>query len=200
MSGYRVTSMKVVAVLAALVFLGVGLAVYRQVVRSLYPIHYGSAIERSARESAVDPFLLASMIRVESDFRPSARSSKGARGLMQILPSTGHWIAQKLRIEGFTEAYLDEPEANIRMGAWYVAELTREFGATIPAIAAFNAGRGNVRKWMDQGRWDGSARRLDDLPFRETRVYVRRVINARSWYHRVYSAGWPEGDSKRQVE
>ena len=110
---------------------------------------------------------------------------------MQILPSTGRWIADEAHIDGFTEARLDDPELSIRMGAWYIAELRREFGSLLPALAAFNAGRRNVRSWMDSGRWDGSLGGLDDLPFRETRVYVRRVLSARNWYHRIYQGRWP---------
>lgn len=171
--------------------LGFGLAVYRHVMKALYPIHFGKDILMSSQNSGLDPFLLASIIRVESNFNPTAISRQNARGLMQIMPKTGRWIADQTDIRDYSDDLLFIPSLNISMGSWYISSLLKEFGSLLPALAAYNAGRGNVRAWLKQGQWDGSAKELDSLPFLETRVYVRRINNALNWYRRVYRGSWP---------
>ena len=152
----------------------------------IYPYDYRSYIETSAESRRTDPFLVAAVIKHESKFEPRARSDGGALGLMQLMPATAEWIARQLG-EPFTEEYLYDPALNIRYGVWYLAELEREFGGNdILALAAYNAGRGNVRDWMERFHWTQQFNDIDAIPYPETRLYVRRVLEDREQYKRLY--------------
>ena len=152
----------------------------------IYPYDYRSYIETSAESRRTDPFLVAAVIKHESKFEPRARSDGGALGLMQLMPATAEWIARQLG-EPFTEEYLYDPALNIRYGVWYLAELEREFGGNdILALAAYNAGRGNVRDWMERFHWTEQFDEIEAIPYPETRFYVRRVLEDREQYKRLY--------------
>ena len=152
----------------------------------IYPYDYRSYIETSAVHHHVDPCLVAAVIKHESKFQSTARSDGGAVGLMQLMPQTAAWIAGQLG-EPFTEDYLYDPALNIRYGVWYLAELEREFGGNdILALAAYNAGRGNVRDWMERSHWTDQFDEIDAIPYPETRLYVRRVLEDREQYKRLY--------------
>lgn len=172
--------------LAALAVLLTALALYgtaRWVAGQVFPLRYRDLIAAEARRNGLDPLVLAAVIRVESGFRPEATSSVGARGLMQVVPETGAWAARRMGRPVFHPDQLFDPAVNVSVGAWYLAALRREFGGSLPAaLAAYNGGRQNVRRWLDAGRWDGSASDMAAIPFPETRHFVRRVLVN----HRVY--------------
>ena len=119
----------------------------------LYPFPYRPTVEKYSARWQVDKFLSIAVMKVESNFSESANSQSGAVGLMQIMPETAAWIAYRLG-ETPEEISADiknlrEPETNIRYGTWYLAELEQEFkGNDVLALAAYNAGRGNVYDWM----------------------------------------------------
>ena len=172
-----------VAAVIAFVFVGGWAWVERS---CIYPYEYRSYIETSAASRRTDPYLVAAVIKHESKFQPTARSDGGAVGLMQLMPQTAAWIAGQLG-EPFTEDYLYDPALNIRYGVWYLAELEREFGGNdILALAAYNAGRGNVRDWMERSHWTDQFDEIDAIPYPETRLYVRRVLEDREQYKRLY--------------
>jgi len=179
-----------------LAFLGVLLAVYllfhsRWYLRRVYPIHYKDVITRYSLEHDVDPFLVTAVIRVESRFRPEAVSAKGARGLMQVMPDTGKWIAGELGIGEFDPEMLYDPMTNLRVGTWYLAFLRREYsGDLVLTLAAYNAGRGNVSKWIQEKRWSGGEEDIDSIPFPETREYVKKVLHLYGKYREVYRGRW----------
>lgn len=151
--------------------------------RKLYPFPYREAITYHAIANNVDPLLLAAIIKVESNFNPNALSAAGARGLVQIMPETGHWIANQMNLLDFDADKLYHPETNIQMGAWYLADLTKQFnGNRAMILAAYNAGRGNVTKWLENNLWTGDEKHIDQIPFPETRHYIRKV----SWNYQVY--------------
>jgi len=151
--------------------------------RILYPLPYKDTIFNYADRYGLDRSLLAAVIRTESNFRPGAVSPKGAIGLMQIMPDTGQWAAQKSGIGNFSRDRLFEPEYNISIGAWYLADLQREFNGNITLmLAAYNGGRGNVKKWLDAESQNNPSQGLEKVPFPETRQFVRKVL----WYRKVY--------------
>ena len=159
--------------------------------RLLYPVPFKDLIGAAAEETGLDPFLLVAVMRVESRFNPVAVSPRGARGLMQVMPETGAWVAQQLGLEDFQPEHLHEPATNIRIGAWYLAHLCKVFrGELVPALAAYNGGQGNVRQWLDTLRWSGERETLEDIPFPETRRYVRRVLATYDGYRRAYRGDW----------
>lgn len=172
--------------------LAVGLLVvvllyWRPVGRLFYPFPYRATVERWASEYGVDARLVAAVARVESGFEPRARSAKGARGLMQIMPDTGAWVAERLGLESVASEDLYDPELNLRLGIWYLAYQVRTFNGDLAlALAAYNGGGTNVRRWLEEERWSGSVDDLHQIPFPETRAYVRRVLTTYDRYCLLY--------------
>lgn len=153
----------------------------------LYPYPYQSLVVEYAEARKLDSALVAGVIFSESRFAPDARSRKGATGLMQLMPDTANWIAGQLDDEQFTLEELWDPEINIRFGTWYLRSLEREFhGNEVLLLAAYNAGRGNVNAWMKKYGWDMTFRDIAQIPFAETREYVKRVQQSREKYRALY--------------
>ena len=149
-----------------------------------YPLLYEKEIKEYADKNTVDAPLVAAVIKNESHFVASAISKSGAVGLMQIMPETGVWIAEQMGWEDFKENLLSEPSANIRLGCWYLSELKHEFKNEKAALAAYNAGRGHVREWLENGKWDGED--INGIPFDETRRYVQNVLEDKKTYGKLY--------------
>lgn len=155
--------------------------------KAYYPLFHVRTVETYAREYGLDPFLLAAVVRVESGYDRWAVSSKGARGLMQVMPETGYWAAEILGMKGFDPDHLFEPEVNLRIGTWYLARLYREFdGSRVLALAAYNSGATRVREWLAQGDWDGTEKGVKDIPYPETREFVIKVLGHAERYRRLY--------------
>ncbi|MEN6349129.1 MAG: lytic transglycosylase domain-containing protein, partial [Syntrophomonas sp.] len=152
-----------------------------------YPQPNHDTVFKIAYENNVDPYLVFAIMRAESKYEPGARSSAGARGLMQIMPETAAWIAQQKGISDFKADQLHDPELNISFGCWYLASLNQEFEGRLPLIvAAYNAGRGNVKEWVVQDKWNGDARQLEKIPYEETRQYVKNVLKNYEAYRAIY--------------
>jgi soluble lytic murein transglycosylase len=155
--------------------------------RLLYPYHHRSIIEKYAAERGIDPLLVVSIIRQESKFSPVAVSRRGARGLMQLMPGTAVWMADLEGISDFHSDMLYDPEINIRLGIRYIFSLMGEFGNDeVIILAAYNAGRGNVKQWLTKEEWSPDGKTLVDVPFRETKEYIQRVLNNYYHYRRLY--------------
>jgi len=156
----------------------------------LYPFPYRAEIEKYSRNYNVDKFLAVSVMKVESNFHDDARSGSGAVGLMQLMPETAGWIAYCLNEETPSISEMHDSEKNIKYGIWYLAELQDEFfGNDILALAAYNAGRGNVQHWIKENGWDEDFSDIDAIPYSETRNYVKRVLQCREKYSELYGAG-----------
>ena len=152
-----------------------------------YPLKYADLIIKYADQYSVDPFLVASVIFVESRYISDAVSPKGAKGLMQVLPSTGEWAAERIKLDGYAEDQLFDPEVNIQMGCWYLGFLESQFPDSRELVlASYNGGIGNVKKWLDNKEYSKDGMKLDHIPFRETRNYVIRVQEAYEIYEEVY--------------
>ena len=157
----------------------------------LYPFPYRSTLESYSSRWKVDKFLAIAVMKVESNFSEEAHSQSGAVGLMQIMPETAAWIAYQLGESPEKVAddinNLRDPETNIRYGIWYLAELKAEFkGNDVLALAAYNAGRGNVHEWMEKNNWNENFSDADKIPYAETRDYVKRVLHCREKYAELY--------------
>lgn len=155
----------------------------------IYPYQYREAIEKYSQQYQVDEYLVIAMVKTESKFQPEAVSRYGAMGLMQLMPGTAIWISEQL---GDTEFYLDQlkkPQCNLRYGTWYLSSLQEEFkGNEVLMLAAYNAGRGNVQSWMEKYGWDYSFNNPEEIPYRETQEYVKRVLSNRNKYQKLYEA------------
>lgn len=152
-----------------------------------YPYPHQEHIQKSSTEYQVDPHLVLAIIRTESRFYSRANSRAGAKGLMQIMPETGIWIAGQMKIQGFQEDMLYQPEYNLKMGIWYLSYLQKVFkGDTVKTLAAYNAGENKVKKWLLEGLWTGMEKDISQIPFAETREYIERVLFDYHIYKRVY--------------
>lgn len=156
--------------------------------RLVFPIPYRNLVLRYAAENSLDPRLVAAVIKVESDFRPRATSSKGALGLMQVMPETGRWAAGVLGLSGYTEKTLFDPSTNIMIGSWYLARLRTRFGGTALAVAAYNAGDHKAGEWFpgDTSRYS-DLRVVIGIPYRETRLFVQKVLFTYAAYRQLYN-------------
>ena len=157
----------------------------------LYPFPYRSTLENYSSRWKVDKFLAVAVMKVESNFSEEAHSQSGAVGLMQIMPETAAWIAYQLGEPPEEVAddinNLRDPETNIRYGTWYLAELKDEFkGNDVLALAAYNAGRGNVHDWIEKNNWSENFSDVNKIPYAETRNYVKRVLHCREKYFELY--------------
>ncbi len=146
-----------------------------------YPLAFEDLVLKHHRNQ--DPYLLLSLIRQESSFNPNTKSPVGATGLMQIMPRT----AKDLRKRAVTDKELFDPSFNIQMGARYFAALVREFkNDHMKALASYNAGSGNVRKWMKRYPTENQLLFVDLIPFEETREYVAGILRNQYWYSKLY--------------
>ncbi|SHE31900.1 lytic transglycosylase domain-containing protein [Desulforamulus putei] len=163
---------------------------YREIGRWWYPFQHQELVYHYAEVNKLDPLLVAAVIKTESNFNARAASPKGARGLMQIMPDTANWISQQMGGGPVPPEKLFNPETSISLGTWYLADLFDEFkGDPVLAIAAYNAGRGNVRNWLNEQHWTGERKTIDQIPFLETRQYIRRVLWNYKVYHYLYGDG-----------
>jgi soluble lytic murein transglycosylase len=151
------------------------------------PLRHEDIIRQQAQEKGLDPALIAAVIYQESKFR-HVTSSAGAVGLMQILPDTAHFIAEKSGGSRFTTEDLATPQINIAYGSWYLRYLHQHYdGNTMLAVAAYNAGQSNVDKWVDAAGGESSFDPAKDIPFPETRGYVDAVLEREKEYRTHYA-------------
>ena len=142
----------------------------------VYPYKYVEYINKYSEEYELDPYLVLAVIKTESNFNKEAVSKKDAKGLMQIMDSTGEWVAEELKINNFTTSMLFDPELNIKMGCWYLNNLEHEFDENLDVVlAAYNGGSGNVNKWLSHEEYSIDGENLDYIPFPETKKYVDKV-------------------------
>ena len=140
-----------------------------------FPYKYKEYVDKYSVEYDVDPLLVLSVIKGESNFDPKAESNRGAKGLMQIMDSTGEWISETLGIEDFSSEKLLNPEVNVEFGCWYLNNLISEFDDLSLALAAYNGGSGNVTKWLKNPEYSIDGKSLTYIPFKETKKYVDKV-------------------------
>lgn len=154
-----------------------------------YPQGYWGPIVSQARAYGQDPYFIAAIIRQESHFQADALSPAGARGLMQVMPSTGEWAARMIRLEGYGDGKLYDVDMNVRLGTWYVSRLMNRYhDDPFLAAAAYNAGPVAVSSWLEKY---GASVEKDELveliPYTETRWYVKRVLTNYAEYRRIYA-------------
>jgi peptidoglycan lytic transglycosylase len=168
--------MVLVAILAILPF---ALRVPDAVMRTMYPLRYEETIREASEENDLKPAFVAGVIYTESRFRPDVESHKEAYGLMQLLPQSAHFIQRKSGIKGDFR----DPKINIRLGTWFLGYLNDRYdGDERLMLAAYNSGEGNVDAWTSDESFDIEK----DIPYKETREYVERALEAQKTYQELY--------------
>ncbi len=152
----------------------------------IYPVDYFEIISAEAESMDIDPYLVAAVIKAESNFVEDAESKAGALGLMQLMPSTAEWLAAKGGY-AYEQDRLCEPEYNIKLGCQYLRFLLDYWQWDVcKALASYNAGQTNVARWLRDGVWDGTGENLADIPFNETQKYVDKVLRIYQEYQELY--------------
>jgi len=154
--------------------------------RILFPEPYWTIIKAEAAKNNVDPYLVASLIRQESEFNPSVISYANAWGLMQMLPSVGRSLAKQEGMKNFQTFQLLDPETNIRLGTRYLKQTLDKFGG-VPeyALAAYNAGDSRVLDWQAAGPYGGMDEFVESIPFTQTREYVQAILRNVEIYREI---------------
>ena len=151
----------------------------------MYPLEYEEFILKYANEHELDPYLVAALIKAESNFVPDAQSHKDARGLMQLVDGTAQGVAAELKID-YSFDMLTNPELNIRIGTYYLAHLMDMYNGDVRlALCAYNAGFGNVDKWLDNPKYTFEGN-LHTIPFPETQKYLDNTLLYTEKYRKLY--------------
>ena len=184
----RRTLIFILLIILAAAMLALGLEICLSFVdRATYPTEYAEYVEKYASEYNVPEYIIYAVIKTESDFDPTATSSAGAMGLMQMMPSTFTWLSSSEHLnENLSYAELYEPETAIRYGTYYLRYLFEKFKDWDNVFAAYNGGEGNVAKWLEDPQYADGRGGLRTIPFKETRNYVKRVNSAIDHYKLLY--------------
>jgi soluble lytic murein transglycosylase len=159
----------------------------REYWEALFPRPYWSDLKKYSVENGLDPYLVASLIRQESEFNAQAVSRANAVGLMQLLPRTGKVVAHQEGVRHYTPSQLFSPAVNLELGTRYFRGMIDQFGGSFEhALAAYNAGSDRVQEWMGQGPYRDSPEFVESIPFTETREYVQAIMRNTSVYRQLY--------------
>jgi soluble lytic murein transglycosylase len=154
---------------------------------ALFPKAYWNDLRRYAAANSLDPYLVASLIRQESEFNPNAVSRANAVGLMQLLPKTGKAVAKQVKLKRYSASQLYTPAVNMQLGTRYFKGMVDKFGGSFEyALAAYNAGSDRVEEWLGQGKYRDPQEFVESIPFTETREYVQAILRNASVYKQLY--------------
>ena len=178
---------KILLTLIAIIFvLLVILLNFKNIQKLIYRQDYSEYVEKYAKENNVDPLLIYAIIKAESNFDDEAVSSKGATGLMQLMTNTAEEVATNESIELISKDTLLDPETNIRIGIKYFADLMAIFNNESVALAAYNAGMGTVKEWINEGIIKDDGSNIENIPYNETNMYVRKILKDYQIYKQLY--------------
>ena len=155
---------------------------------ALFPRPYWVDLKKFSSSNALDPYLVAALIRQESEFNPNAVSHANAVGLMQLLPKVGKSVAKQQKLRRFSSAQLFTPGVNLQLGTRYFRSMVDKFGAFEYALAAYNAGADRVQDWLGEGKFRDPQEFVESIPFTETREYVQAILRNASVYRQLYGA------------
>ncbi|MBE6586866.1 MAG: lytic transglycosylase domain-containing protein [Ruminococcaceae bacterium] len=150
-----------------------------------YPQDYSDFVEVYAYKYGVPEYVVYSVIKVESNFESGAVSEAGAVGLMQLMPETFVWLTTE-NGENLNSATLYDPETNIKYGTYYLSQLYLRFGTWDEVYAAYNAGPTKVDEWLESKEYSENGKTLDEIPYKETEKYVKKLNKANDIYKKLY--------------
>ncbi len=149
----------------------------------VFPIKYTNIINEEATKNDIDPYTVCAIIKAESNFNPYATSHAGACGLMQITPSTADYIATKCEFENYNPSMLFDENTNIVLGTSYLKHLYEKYEYDDCVFASYNAGEGNVDRWLSNSKYSSDTKTLSDVPYGETKRHIQKI----KFYKTVYS-------------
>jgi peptidoglycan lytic transglycosylase len=152
----------------------------------LFPRPYWNDLKKFASANGLDPYMVASLIRQESEFNPNAVSNRNALGLMQLLPHVGKGVARQEKLKHFSAPQLFTPTINLQLGTKYFRSMVDEFGGFEYALAAYNAGDDRVKDWQSQGKYRDVQEFVESIPFTQTREYVQAIMRNANVYRQLY--------------
>ena len=153
----------------------------------LFPMKHYDTVSKYATEQQLDPLLVMSIIKTESGFKDDAVSKKSAKGLMQITGDTAKWCAEKIGISEFDTDMLFDTDTNIKIGTFYLGYLLKRYDNELScAVAAYNAGMGNVDKWLKDETYSKDGKTIDTTPFGETTAYINKIKFNYKMYNLIY--------------
>jgi soluble lytic murein transglycosylase len=156
---------------------------------ALFPRPYWADLKKFSLANGLNPYLVASLIRQESEFNPLAVSHANAVGLMQLLPKTGRLVAREEGLRHYNPSQLYAPTVNLQLGTRFFRSTVEHFGGSIEyALAAYNAGDDRVEEWMGEGKYRDPQEFIESIPFTETREYVQAILRNTSVYRQLYGA------------
>jgi len=153
---------------------------------ALFPKPYWIDLKKFSSSNGLDPYLVAALIRQESEFNPSAVSRANAVGLMQLLPKVGKSVAKQEKMKHFSATQLFTPAVNLQLGTRYFRSMVDKFGGFEYALAAYNAGVDRVQDWQAQGKYRDVSEFVESIPFTETREYVQAILRNANVYRQLY--------------
>ena len=153
--------------------------------RKTHPKEYSDFVEVYAYQYGVPEYVVYSVIKVESNFESGAISEAGAVGLMQLMPETFVWLTTE-NGENLDSATLYDPETNIKYGTYYLSQLYLRFGTWDEVYAAYNAGPTKVEEWLGDEKYSENGKTLDEIPYKETEKYVKKLNKANDIYKKLY--------------
>lgn len=154
------------------------------ILQKIYPITYSEYVYKYSEQNNVDPLLIFSIIKAESNFNEKSVSASNAKGLMQLMTSTADELADKLEMENYD---IFDAQTNIALGTKYISILLEYYEENLYlALAAYNAGIGNVNKWIDTGIIKNDGSNIENIPYKETSNYVRKVVRDYRIYKELY--------------
>ena len=154
---------------------------------ALFPKAYWTDLRKYSALNGLDPYLVASLIRQESEFNALALSRANAVGLMQLLPKTGKTVAKQVKLRGYSAPQLFTPAVNLQLGTRYFKDMVDKYNGQFEyALAAYNAGTDRVADWLGQGHYRDPQEFVESIPFTETREYVQAILRNANVYRQLY--------------
>lgn len=155
------------------------------ILKNVYPIKNKEIVEKYSDKYKIDKYLVFACIKAESNFKEDVVSKMGAKGLMQLMSSTAEEVAKPLGIS-VDDKNIFDPDININLGTKYLSSLLSKYGNKELALAAYNAGSGNVDNWIKNGIINADGANIDNIPYEETRKYVKKIIRDYDIYINLY--------------
>ena len=171
-----------ISLIAIILIVIIVICINKLMIKILYKKDYSEYVNKYSQEYNVDENLIYALIKAESNFDANAISNKNAQGLMQLMPATAEEVANKNDIK-LTGKNILEPEININLGTKYISTLLEKYKCIEVALAAYNAGIGNVDKWIENGVIMADGSDIENIPFKETNTYVRKIMRD----YKIYS-------------